>query len=79
MNKKEAQCSDVLSHICDQLDEELDSPRCREIKNHLKQCPNCVAYLDSLKTTVHLYAHYPIPRAPEGTRRKLFAVLKVKA
>jgi len=71
-------CTDVVDHICDELDNRLSSAKCREIKRHLARCPNCTAYLDSLKKTIRLYSTSPDPRVPSKTSRKLFAVLKLQ-
>jgi predicted anti-sigma-YlaC factor YlaD len=70
-------CRTVARHIQDQLDADLRSPDCQEIRNHLRRCPNCTAYLDSMKKTVLLYKRYPDPRIPAITREKLFATLKL--
>ena len=77
MKKKIAHCSDVLDHICEELDTKLATAKCRELKRHLAKCPNCTAYLDSLKKTVLLYRCYPDPNVSAGLRQKLFAVLKL--
>jgi predicted anti-sigma-YlaC factor YlaD len=77
MKKKLIRCSEVSKHICDNLDSRLDSPQCREIRRHIHECPNCYAYLDSVKKTVHLYRVEDIPHVSERTRRKLMAVLKL--
>ena len=79
MKKRPIHCPDVLEHICEQLDTDLNSARCREIKRHLKKCPNCTAYLDSLRKTVKLYASYPNPQVTQKARKQLFAVLKLKS
>jgi anti-sigma factor RsiW len=68
-------CDAVYLHICDSLDENLASPRCRAIKKHLEQCPECQAYLASLKTTIALYKAAPVPRIPAEAHRKLFKKL----
>lgn len=72
-------CRTVYRHICDNLDESLLSPRCRAIRKHLSECPGCAAYLATLKTTVQLYRHLPLPRRRaadrERARRTLEAVL----
>lgn len=65
-------CDEVYLHICDHLDEDIASPRCRQIKRHLDDCPNCSAYLDSLKRTIVLYRALPEPNVPAGTHRELF-------
>lgn len=71
-------CADVVAHICENLDYKLNSKKCREIKKHLEQCPNCTAYLDSLKKTVKLYRMVRSTRVPSSSRRKLYRVLKLK-
>jgi predicted anti-sigma-YlaC factor YlaD len=78
MKTKTMNCADVVDHICDELDTKLSSAKCREIKRHLAKCPNCTAYLDSMKKTIRLYSTYPDPRIPAKARKKLFAVLKLR-
>jgi predicted anti-sigma-YlaC factor YlaD len=65
-------CREVYLHICDRLDENIDSPKCRAIKRHLSTCADCAAYLDSVKKTVTLYRTMPIPRVPVSAHRELF-------
>ena len=72
-------CTDVAKHICENLDDQMDSAYCREIRRHQAECPNCTAYLDSLKKTVRLYRSEPLPRIPAEARKHLFAVLKIKS
>ncbi|MBF8248612.1 MAG: hypothetical protein HW374_1412 [Bacteroidetes bacterium] len=71
-------CVDVAEHICENLDYKLSSRKCREIKKHLAECPNCTAYLDSLKKTVKLYHMVRNPRIPSSSRAKLYKVLKLE-
>lgn len=75
---KPIRCPEVLNHICEELDTKLTSAQCREIKRHLAKCPNCTAYLDSLKKTITLYSSAPSARVPKKAREQLFAVLKLK-
>jgi len=70
-------CDTVYLHICDHLDEDIASPRCRQIKQHLDECPNCRAYLDSLKKTIVLYRAMPEPKVPAGTHRELFKTIAI--
>lgn len=79
MKKKLINCKEVYKHLCDNLDERLNTSECREFREHLAQCPNCTAYLDSLKKTVYLYRHYPVPSFSQKKRRELYAVLKLPA
>lgn len=69
-------CTDVYLHICDNLDQDINSPRCRQIKKHLATCPDCRAYLDSLKKTVALYRAVPAPRAPRSAHAGLLKALR---
>ena len=78
MKKKAIKCREVFSYICDNLDERLDSPQCRELRSHLTRCPNCLAYLDSLKKTVGLYRRYSHPRLSGKARRELHRNLKLR-
>ena len=78
MNRTRIYCKDVALHICENLDEDINSPRCRQIRKHLSKCPNCTAYLDSLKKTVALYKRARNPRLAGKTRLRLHAVLKLR-
>ncbi|HTY35772.1 MAG TPA: zf-HC2 domain-containing protein [Bacteroidota bacterium] len=69
----------MARHLQGELDTKLHARSCREIRKHLADCPNCTAYLDSLKKTVFLYRHYPDPRLPKRTRQRLFAILRLGA
>lgn len=78
MKKKTVRCHDVLGHICEELDTRMNSAKCRALKRHLETCPNCTAYLDSLRKTITLYSTSPNPRLPGKVRNELFAVLKLE-
>lgn len=76
MKKQElVRCKDVADHICEHLDTDLDRKRCHEIRQHIKDCPDCYAYLDSMKKTIHLYRIEKAPSVPKRVRSRLFAVL----
>jgi|WetSurMetagenome_2_1015567.scaffolds.fasta_scaffold40445_3 anti-sigma factor RsiW len=68
-------CDEVYLHICDSLDENLGSPKCRAIKRHLEQCPECRSYLSSLKTTIALYRAVPEPKLPAEAHKNLFKTI----
>ena len=78
MRKKQITCTDVLRHVCDELDGDIDSPRCRQLKSHLATCADCSAYLDGLKKTVTLYRGYPVPKSPRWLRKKLHSLLQAE-
>jgi anti-sigma factor RsiW len=64
-------CRKTYRYICDNLDERLDSPRCRQIRQHLEKCPHCRAYLDSIKKTVAIYRSDIAPGIPASAHRRL--------
>jgi hypothetical protein len=78
MKKNNVHCHDVLGHICEELDTKLTSAKCLALKRHLEKCPNCSAYLDSLRKTITLYSSRPNPQLPGKARDDLFAVLKLE-
>jgi predicted anti-sigma-YlaC factor YlaD len=65
-------CKHTYRFICENLDQDTDSPRCRAIKKHLESCPECRTYLTSLKKTVQIYKLLPTPRVPREVHRNLF-------
>jgi len=64
-------CKEVYLHICDNLDADLNSARCREILRHLGACPDCAAFLDSVRKTVTFYQSFPSPKVPRKAHRNL--------
>ncbi len=77
MKKKHINCKDIFNRICDTLDQTLDSPTCRDLKHHLDDCPDCLAYLDSMKKTIVLYRKYPNPKIPGKVHKQLLKKLKL--
>jgi predicted anti-sigma-YlaC factor YlaD len=60
MQTKNITCKDVMNHICDNLGEDLNSPRCVAIKNHLDNCDSCQKYFKSLDSTIQFYKKYNV-------------------
>ena len=71
MNTDKITCDEVLNYVCENLDEDLHSPKCRLIKSHLNECPDCAVYLKSLKNTINLYKRYPLPKPSGVANRKI--------
>jgi anti-sigma factor RsiW len=69
-------CAAVYRFICDNLDENIRSARCRAIRKHIACCPSCHAYLDSVKKTVLLYQEAPPPPVPRSAHRSLMLALE---
>lgn len=69
MNSNKISCKDVMYHICDNLGEELDSPRCIEIKTHLENCENCQHYFQNIESTIQFYRKYNVDLPEEAHNR----------
>lgn len=67
-------CKKTYKYICENLDEDLNSPTCLKVKEHLKDCPNCIAYLDTLKKTLILYREYKKPELNKTSKKRLQSV-----
>ena len=72
-------CTEIAKYVCENLDEQLNSRKCREIKKHLQSCPKCTKQLDSLKKTVFLYRNCHTPSLSKQDHEKLLAVLSLKS
>lgn len=71
-------CNEVTKYVCENLDEQLDSPKCRAIKKHLQTCPNCSKELSDLKKVITLYRKESVPRLDQAVEKRLFAAIKLK-
>ena len=60
MGKETVTCKDVANHICESLGEDLDSPRCRAIKEHMESCQSCNGYFNSVEKTIEFYKKYNV-------------------
>ncbi len=57
---KKVDCKEVISHICENLGENLDSPKCSLIKEHLEHCNSCNSYFHSVESTIKFYKEYNV-------------------
>lgn len=76
---QDAHCRQVLDHICEYMDGELDAALCAELEAHLAACPDCRALLDSLRETVALYRRCVPNDLPPDVRARLHAALSLDA
>jgi len=72
-NVKTVSCTEVAKFICENLDEQINSPVCRAIKKHLRNCPDCSVNLAAIKNTIDLYRRYPSPVLTSVRRKNLMA------
>jgi len=71
-------CNDAVKYICENLDEDLNSRKCRAIKKHLQTCTNCSKDLGTLKKIITLYRMESAPSLSREVQKKLFAALKLE-
>jgi len=71
MNEIKTSCIEVMAHICDNLGEELNSPKCLEIKGHLQNCEHCRNYFTSIESTIEFYKKYNVTVSEEAHNRLL--------
>jgi anti-sigma factor RsiW len=45
------ECMKMFAALSEYLDGELPARNCRELERHLADCPPCLAYLETLRTT----------------------------
>lgn len=74
MKISEVKCKEVVEHICENLGEELNSPKCIDIKAHIEKCGDCSHYLKSVESTISLYQKYKA-ELPEGAHKRLIEIL----
>jgi len=67
--KNKVSCHEVMSHICESLGEDLNSPKCVSIKEHLAECTDCTNYFKSVGKTIELYKNYECDLLPDTHKR----------
>ena len=69
-------CKQIFAALSQYLDGEMPRRNCRELEKHLKDCKPCLAYLETLKTTVQACQHYRVSKAPRPSPRVRAALLQ---
>jgi len=64
-------CLRILRKLSAYLDDELSDTICGEIRRHLGACPNCEDFVASLRQTVALCRHKPVPPLLAGDRARM--------
>ena len=68
----------VFNEVCAYLGGDLDSPMCREIREHLESCTGCAEYIDSVKRTVMLYRkHEGCLEAPADCKDRILKSIRL--
>lgn len=58
MKFEQVNCKDVMIHICENLNEDIDSDRCRAMRHHIEQCETCRDYGSSIECIIEWYREY---------------------
>ncbi len=69
-------CKRIFAALSEYLDGELPVKNCRELERHLEGCEPCLAYLETLKTTLRACRRYRIPEVPSPPPRVRAAFLE---
>jgi anti-sigma factor RsiW len=73
-------CLEVFERLSEYLDGELSPADCAQIEEHIQDCEPCVAFLESLKTSIRavreFHPHEPVRELPAEVREKLQAAWK---
>ena len=69
MKIKKITCKEVADYICETLAEDINSPHCVEIKEHLEHCVVCSGYFKSVNDTIAFYKNYNVEPTDECHER----------
>ena len=72
-------CREILAHISDYVDGELEAALCTELEAHLAGCPNCRVMVDTVRKTITLYHAQPPAELPSDVQGRLYRVLKIES
>lgn len=66
-------CEDLVTHLSEYLDGELDEALSRAAQEHLANCANCRVVLDSTRKTILLFReHGQVVQIPSGRKDGLY-------
>ena len=72
-------CNDLFRRLTDHADGVLDEGDCAAVEEHLKDCAPCGAVRRDLEDLARLCRQSRRPRMPDDVRRRIEALLQVKA
>ena len=71
-------CNEVAKYVCENLDEQLNSRKCRVIRKHLLTCPKCSKDLIDMKKVIALYRKESVPHIPKAIQKRLLTFINHK-
>jgi anti-sigma factor RsiW len=69
--REQGRCLRILRELSAYIDDELSGTICGEIRRHLGACPNCEDFVASLRQTVALCRHKPVPPLSVSERARM--------
>ena len=69
-------CAQIFMMLSQYLDRELPPATCGDIEKHLRDCPECIQFVESLKRTVEFCRQYGESRPPEPVPSEKLAELR---
>lgn len=70
-------CDDVFDVLSDYFDEETARDVCARIEVHLRDCPDCRLFVDTLRETITLYRSQADEPVPSDVHKRLFEKLEL--
>ncbi len=68
-----------MQNLHQQLGKNFDAEIFEDVAKHMKNCPDCKIYVDSVKQTVKIYRVTETEHSvPEDVSERLFKTLKIK-
>ena len=76
-NHEQPTCHDLLSHLSDYIDGELEAAICAQLETHLAECPDCRVMVDTVRKTIILYRSQAKDELPSDVKDRLYRVLQI--
>lgn len=76
-NHEQPICQDLLSHLSDYIDGELEDAICAQLEAHLAECPDCRVMVDTVRKTIILYRGQAATELPVDIKDRLYRVLQI--
>ena len=69
----------IVDELCNYLGYNFESPMCKELHQHVSNCPACQDYISSIKITVNICkdAYKDVP-LPEELKKNLLEKIRAK-
>jgi predicted anti-sigma-YlaC factor YlaD len=73
MPERTPACDDLLDQLSDYLDDDASDMLCKAIEEHMAECEDCTAMVNTLRKTIDLYqVHSGGTSLPAEVRLRLF-------